>query len=55
MKLRPMQLKANSKLSVDGLHHIRDATDIKGNESIKRVYSEEGKAPTLTISMRWSS
>jgi len=29
-------------------HHIADAIDIKGNESIKRVYSETGKAPTLT-------
>jgi len=29
-------------------HHIADATDIKGNESIKRVYAESGKAPTVT-------
>lgn len=28
--------------------HVADATDIKGNESIKRVYSPEGKAPCLT-------
>ena len=29
-------------------HHAADATDIKGNESIKRVYAVTGKAPTLT-------
>lgn len=29
-------------------HHAADATDIKGNDSIKRVYAETGKAPTLT-------
>lgn len=29
-------------------HHAADATDIKGNESIKRVYADSGKAPTLT-------
>ena len=28
--------------------HVADATDIKGNESIKRVYSIEGKSPTVT-------
>ena len=29
-------------------HHIANASDIKGNESIKRVYATTGKAPTLT-------
>jgi len=29
-------------------HHVATATDIKGNESIKRVYAETGKSPTLT-------
>ena len=29
-------------------HHIANATDIKGNESIKRVYADSGKSPTLT-------
>lgn len=29
-------------------HHAATATDIKGNESVKRVYAETGKAPTLT-------
>lgn len=29
-------------------HHSATATDIKGNESIKRVYSDTGKSPTLT-------
>lgn len=46
-----MELKTNSQLSKDGLHHVGNATDIKGNESIKRIYSIEGKSPTLTTSM----
>lgn len=29
-------------------HHVANATDIKGNESIKRVYADSGKSPTLT-------
>jgi len=29
-------------------HHVADATDIKGNQAIKRVYGGEGKSPTLT-------
>jgi DNA (cytosine-5)-methyltransferase 1/DNA (cytosine-5)-methyltransferase 3A len=29
-------------------HHAATATDIKGNESIKRVYADSGKAPTLS-------
>lgn len=29
-------------------HHIANATNIKGNESIKRVYAKTGKSPTLT-------
>ena len=33
--------------SKDGLCHVGDA-DLKGNDSIKRVYHEEGKCPTLT-------
>jgi len=33
--------------SKDGLCHIGDA-DIKGIDSLKRVYHAEGKAPTLT-------
>ena len=28
-------------------HHAADATDIKGHESIKRVYADSGKSPTL--------
>jgi len=28
-------------------HHIANATDINGHESIKRVYSDTGKSPTL--------
>jgi len=33
--------------STDGLCHVGDA-DIKGQDSIKRVYHPQGKAPTLT-------
>lgn len=33
--------------SKDGLCHVGDA-DLKGNDSIKRVYHKNGKAPTLT-------
>lgn len=33
--------------SKDGLCHVGDA-DLSGNQSIKRVYHPEGKAPTLT-------
>ena len=29
-------------------HHAATATDIKGNECIKRVYADSGKTPTLT-------
>lgn len=29
-------------------HHAADATDINGNQPIKHVYAETGKAPTLT-------
>lgn len=29
-------------------HHVANATDIKGNESIKRIYAESGKSPTIT-------
>jgi len=43
---RPCELKSYNK---DALcHHVATATDIKGNDSIKRVYAESGKAPTLT-------
>ena len=33
--------------SKDGLCHVGDA-DLKGNDSIKRVYHQDGKCPTLT-------
>ena len=33
--------------SKDGLCHVGDA-DLKGNDSIKRVYHPDGKSPTLT-------
>lgn len=44
---RPCELKPNSKPSEVGLWHVANATDIKGHEQRKRVYSAEGKAPTL--------
>tara|TARA_R110000850_G_scaffold275517_1_gene414970 strand:+ start:160 stop:1131 length:972 start_codon:yes stop_codon:yes gene_type:complete len=44
--LRMCELKDFDKKSV--CHHIANATDIKGNESIKRVYAGSGKSPTIT-------
>lgn len=43
---RPCEAREFKKESI--CHHAANATDIKGNESIKRVYAETGKAPTLT-------
>jgi len=43
---RPCELKEFNQDST--CHHITTATDIKGNESIKRVYADSGKSPTLT-------
>lgn len=43
---RPCTLKDFNKDST--CHHAANADDINGNESIKRVYNETGKAPTLT-------
>jgi DNA-cytosine methyltransferase len=43
---RPCEPREYSEDSL--LHHAATATDIKGNESIKRVYAESGKSPTLT-------
>jgi site-specific DNA-cytosine methylase len=43
---RPCDLKEFNKDST--CHHTATATDIKGNESIKRVYADSGKSPTLT-------
>jgi len=42
---RPCELKEFNKDST--CHHAATATDIKGNDSIKRVYADSGKAPTL--------
>jgi site-specific DNA-cytosine methylase len=43
---RPCELR---EFNPDSLcHHAANATDLNGNESIKRVYAETGKAPTLT-------
>ncbi len=43
---RPCELRGYNEDSI--CHHIADATDIKGQESLKRVYSKTGKSPTLT-------
>ena len=46
IQLRPCELKEFNKDST--CHHVATATDIKGNESIKRVYADSGKSPTIT-------
>ena len=46
-KQRTMVLKDNPTVSKDGLIRVGTA-DLKGHDSIKRVYAQEGKAPTLT-------
>lgn len=43
--VRPCELKDFNENST--CHHAADATDIKGNESIKRVYAETGKSPAM--------
>jgi DNA-cytosine methyltransferase len=43
---RPCELKDFDPKS--NCHHVANATDIKGNESIKRIYADTGKSPTLT-------
>ena len=45
VEYRPCELKEFNKDST--CHHAATATDIKGNESIKRVYADSGKSPTL--------
>ncbi|HHU0601456.1 TPA: DNA (cytosine-5-)-methyltransferase [Proteus mirabilis] len=45
---RPCEPRENIKQSKDGLIHVANALDIKGNEQIKRIYSDAGKAPTLS-------
>jgi site-specific DNA-cytosine methylase len=42
----PCELREFNQDSI--CHHAANATDLNGNESIKRVYAETGKAPTLT-------
>ena len=39
---------SNMDLIGQKLFHIGNATDIRGNESIKRIYAEYGKMPTLS-------
>lgn len=45
---RPCKTRRKYVLEGSKCHHVATATDIKGNESIKRVYAETGKSPTLT-------
>lgn len=45
---RPCEPRESIKQSKDGLIHVANASDIKGNEQIKRIYSDAGKAPTLS-------
>lgn len=45
---RPCEPRENIKQSKEGLIHVANALDIKGNEQIKRIYSDAGKAPTLS-------
>lgn len=44
---RPCELRECNEPADSGLWHVANAIDIKGHEQIKRVYSAEGKAPTL--------
>ena len=44
---REMIIRDSFKTSKDGLIRVGTA-DLKGHDSIKRVYAQEGKAPTLT-------
>ena len=46
-KQRTMVLKDNPTTSKDGLIRVGTA-DLRGHDSIKRVYAQEGKSPTLT-------
>ncbi len=43
---RPCEPREFNENSI--LHHAANAIDINGNECIKRVYADSGKAPTLT-------
>lgn len=45
---RTCEPRGDIKQSKDGLIHVANASDIKGNEQIKRIYSATGKAPTLS-------
>ncbi|HCT3784792.1 TPA: DNA (cytosine-5-)-methyltransferase [Proteus mirabilis] len=45
---RPCEPRESIKQSKDGLIHVANASDIKGNEQIKRIYSDAGKSPTLS-------
>ncbi|AUR89786.1 C-5 cytosine-specific DNA methylase [Vibrio phage 1.132.O._10N.222.49.F8] len=46
LRVRPCEPREFNESAI--CHHAVTATDINGNESIKRVYADSGKAPTLT-------
>ena len=46
MILRPCTQRDFKKQSI--LHHAATALDLKGNDSIKRIYKETGESPALT-------
>jgi len=46
VEYRPCETRDFKKESL--CHHSGTALDIKGNEAIKRIYSDSGKSPTLT-------
>jgi len=46
--VRPCSLRKKEVSKNAKCHHIATATDIRGNDSIKRVYAKSGKSPTVT-------
>ena len=46
--VRPCELRETQPSETALCHHVATATDIKANESNKRVYADTGKSPTLT-------
>ena len=45
---RACELRENAPAESALCHHVATATDIKANESNKRIYADTGKSPTLT-------
>ena len=48
LPLRPCELRDTPPAESALCHHVATATDVKGNQAIKRVYADSGKCPTLT-------